>query len=182
VPRKLFRKFLPTAHSVKEHRFLRHFGSLLHHHNLWHLNRHSVAGGVAVGLFTGLIPGPFQMLSAAICAIAFRVNLPVAIFTTLYTNPLTFVPLYVLAYKIGGLVTGGSNAGPKLTGFDWGAGGWTALLPNFMTWISSLGETLLIGLVIEGAVFAAAGYFLVLLLWRLHVVREWRRRQARRRT
>ncbi len=57
------------------------FGEQLHHHNLWHLHRRSVAGGVAVGLFTGLIPGsnPVQFFFAALFAIVFKVNLPVAV-------------------------------------------------------------------------------------------------------
>ena len=62
MPRKYFRRFLPDHDSIREHRWVARFGPRLQHPNLWHLNRHSVAGGVAVGLFTGLIPGPLQML------------------------------------------------------------------------------------------------------------------------
>ncbi|MGH8744107.1 MAG: DUF2062 domain-containing protein, partial [Burkholderiales bacterium] len=51
---KSFRKYLPSAESIRENRFIGRFSSS-YHSNLWHLNRHSVAGGVAVGLFTGLI-------------------------------------------------------------------------------------------------------------------------------
>lgn len=36
----------------------------------------------------------------------FRVNLPIALLTTLYTNPFTILPLYVLAYKLGTWVLG----------------------------------------------------------------------------
>jgi uncharacterized protein (DUF2062 family) len=106
MPRRHFRKFLPSHDSVKKSRYIAPFGSALQHHNLWHLNRWSVAGGVAVGLFCGLVPGPLQMLSAALCAILLRVNLPVALVTTLYSNPFTIVPLYLLAYKLGSWVTG----------------------------------------------------------------------------
>ena len=67
-----------------------------------------MAGGVAAGLFAGLIPGsnPVQFFFAALFAIAFKVNLPVAVVTTLYSNPLTIVPIYIAAYAIGALVTG----------------------------------------------------------------------------
>ncbi len=85
-------------------------GHRLQHPNLWHLHRRSVSGGVAVGMFCGLIPAPFQMISAALMSVLFRVNLPVAIFTTLYTNPFTTIPLYWVAYMLGALVTGQSNA------------------------------------------------------------------------
>ena len=53
MPRKYFRKFLPTHASILEHRWLGRYGAFLTHPNLWHLNRHSVAGGVALGLFAG---------------------------------------------------------------------------------------------------------------------------------
>jgi len=164
---------------MKKHRHLRRFGPLLRHPNLWHLNRHSVAGGVAVGLFTGLMPPPMQMLFAAIFAVVFRVNLPVAVFTTLYTNPLTFVPLYLLAYEVGAFVTGRSNGThnlrteyPTESLADW--------LPAFFNWLGSLGLPLLVGVPILGAIFSVCGYFLVRGLWRLHVVISWRRRQRKR--
>ena len=40
-----------------------------------------------------------------------RVNLPIALLMTLYTNPLTIVPLYFAAYKIGGEQLFFPNAG-----------------------------------------------------------------------
>src|SRR5512142_2270877 len=102
--RRFFRERLPNHESIRQHRWLGPVRHLLHHPNLWHLHRRSVAGGVAIGLFCGLIPGPLQMISAALLAVLLRVNLPVAVFTTLYTNPFTIVPLYLLAYEIGLLV------------------------------------------------------------------------------
>src|SRR3990172_1211002 len=110
MPRKFFRKYLPSHDSVKQNRHVARFGSFLHHPNLWHLNRHSVAGGVAIGMFSGLVPGPFQMLTAAILCILLKVNLPVALVTTFYTNPFTIGPLYLAAYQIGRLVVGGDGA------------------------------------------------------------------------
>ena len=103
--RKHLKKYLPNHDAVHGNRWLRPFRNSLLHPRLWHLNRHSAAGAVAVGLFCGLIPGPLQMIGAAICALVFRVNLPLALLVTLYTNPFTIVPLYVLAYQIGRLAT-----------------------------------------------------------------------------
>src|SRR3989339_396929 len=71
--RKLFRKFLPHHETVKDHRWLKPFGGWLHHPNLWHLHRRSVAGGGAIGLFCGLIPGPVQMISAALLAVSLAI-------------------------------------------------------------------------------------------------------------
>ena len=109
MPRRLFKRYMPHPDSIKANKSLRFLGNLIHDPNLWHLNRHSVAGAVAVGLFCGLIPGPLQMLAAALCCLAFRVNLPLALVTTLYTNPLTLVPLYIAAFSIGEWILGNSS-------------------------------------------------------------------------
>ncbi len=65
MPRKFFRKVMPNVDKVREVKALSMFGDTLFHPALWHLNRRSAAGGVAVGLFCGLIPGPLQMLGSA---------------------------------------------------------------------------------------------------------------------
>jgi len=178
MPKKYFRKYIPSHESLMSNRWLQRLKPWLGHHNLWHLHRRSVAGGVAVGMFAGLIPGPLQMLSAAIISTLLRVNLPVAVFTTFYTNPFTIVPLYILAYKIGALVTGhGGEALPHIE-FDW-QGNWLDALPAFMDWVAALGLPLIVGLVLLAALLTPASYFLVRGLWRLHVLWSWRKRRRR---
>ena len=116
------------------------------------------------------------MLSAAIFSTLLRVNLPVAVFTTLYTNPFTIVPIYLLAYKMGAQVTGhGDDALPRFE-FDW-QGNWLGALPAFLDWIATLGVPLILGLVLLGCLLAPASYFLVRGLWRLQVLWAWRRRR-----
>jgi uncharacterized protein (DUF2062 family) len=180
MPRKHFRKFLPSHESVKNNRYIGWFGSALQHHNLWHLHRRSVAGGVAVGLFCGLVPGPLQMLSAALLAILLRVNLPVAMVATLYTNPVTIVPLYVLAYKLGSLVTwhaAPSAAGAPLELTLSNFGQW---LPMLLDWMVGMGKPFLIGLLLLASLLAATGYVAVLGAWRLYVAMAWRKRRRER--
>jgi hypothetical protein len=176
MPRKFFRKYLPSHESVRNHRHIAKFGGFLRHPNLWHLNRHSVAGGVAVGMFSGLVPGPFQMLTAALLAVALRVNLPVALATTLYTNPFTIGPLYVLAYLIGRLIIGGDGAAlsppPEL---QWSQPG--ASLDAFLHWVLSMGAPLAAGLVALALILAALGYACVQIGWRAYVIRAWRKRR-----
>jgi uncharacterized protein (DUF2062 family) len=179
MPRKFFRKYLPSHESIRQNRYIARFGTLLHHPNLWHLNRHSVAGGVAIGLFAGLVPGPLQMLTAAILAVPLRVNLPVALATTLYTNPLTIGPLYVIAYWIGTLLVPGDSAPfSHPPGFDWSnLGAW---IRASFEWCLSLGKPLAVGLVALAIGLAIAGYVVVQVAWRVHVMLAWRRRKARR--
>ncbi|MBM4181848.1 MAG: DUF2062 domain-containing protein [Betaproteobacteria bacterium] len=180
MPRKFFRKYLPDHESIREHRHLRWARPLLKHPNLWHLNRNSVAGGVAVGMFGGLIPGPVQMLTAAILAIVFRVNLPVAVLSTLYTNPFTWGPLILAAYAIGAWVTGGNGTPASAPEFDWRGEHWLDFLPAFWDWLLGLGVTFLIGNLILASSLAVLGYFAVHLGWRLYLLAYLRRRKARR--
>lgn len=179
MPRKYFRKYLPDHATVREHRLLRPFQAWLKHPNLWHLNRHSVAGGLAAGLFGGLAPGPIQMGIAAILAILFRVNLPVAVITTLYTNPFTWPPLIVAAYWLGSLVTGGNGAGFQEFSFDWHNQPWSEFPLVFGEWLMGLGVTFLIGDLILACLLAVLGYAAAQLAWRLHVLAYLRRRRRR---
>ncbi len=173
-----FKKHLPTRQSVQQNRWLQPIAHWFHHPNLWHLHRRSVAGGVAVGLFCGLIPGPLQMLSAALLVVLFRVNLPIALLATFYTNPFTIIPLYVLAYQLGTWVLGQNGIAsapintPDLSWDNW-------FFP-LIQWMSSLGEAFIIGLPLLAILFAVIGYFLARIGWRFWVLWELSRRRARR--
>ncbi len=177
--RKLLRKHLPSHDSIRQNRWARPFGAWLQHPNLWHMHRRSVAGGVAAGMFAGLIPGPLQMIGAALLAVLFRVNLPVALFTTLYTNPFTILPLYFVAYEYGAIVIGQRNGitMERLAVPDMSWGNWIAVLSD---WFVALGKPFAIGLPLLAITLAIGSYFAVRLLWRCMVVWEWSRRSARR--
>lgn len=180
MPRKFFRKYLPTHESVRQNRHIRFFGTALHHPNLWHLNRKSVAGGTAVGMFCGLVPGPLQMLSAALLAILLRVNLPVAVILTWYTNPLTIVPLYYIAYKLGMFVTGGDAhvlPGSDLDLFGLPVAEW---IPALLQWLGAMGAPFLLGLFMLALILAVCGYVLVIAAWRVHVTLAWNKRRRMR--
>ncbi|PHV10927.1 DUF2062 domain-containing protein [Chitinimonas sp. BJB300] len=183
MPRKLLRRLLPSRETLDNNRFLRRCAPFLTHHNLWHLNRHSVAGGLAVGLASSMIPGPLQMLGATILAVLFRVNLPVAIFGTLFSNPFTIVPLYLLAFGIGRLITGASGHPAPIA--DAPVTDWANLMGTahaWMDWMLALGAPLAIGIVALALLLALAGYGLVQLGWRLHVLHALRSRRSRRQT
>jgi len=178
MPRKFIRRFLPDHEQVRTHKFIRRLGPLLHHPNLWHLNRRCVAGAVAVGMFCGLIPGPFQMLGAALLAIPLRVNLPVALATTLYTNPVTIVPLYIVAFALGRLIAGSDQAMVAPPDFVWSHMWDSTLALGY--WMLELGRPLAIGLFALALLLALAGYVTVQIGWRIYVLRAWRRRRTQR--
>lgn len=181
MPRKFFRKYLPDARSVRQRPLVAFFGGWLRHPNLWHLNRRSVPGAVAIGLFAGLIPGPLQMLGALLLAIPLRKNIPVALVTTLYTNPLTIVPLYVLAYEYGRLLLGEGRTRLPIASFEMDWSDWIASMHALMAWMLALGKPLAVGLVALALTLAAFGYVAMQLGWRLYVVAAWRARARRRR-
>lgn len=172
--RKLIRRHLPDPHSLRQYRLFALLGDVLLHPNLWHLNRHSAARGVAIGLFCGLIPGPLQMLGAALVCLVWRANLPLALITTFYTNPLTIVPLYLVAYTLGAALLGIDRPfvpPPHLAGSTLGA--W---LDKLAEWFITLGKPLALGLPLLATLLAVAGWCIVKLAWRWHVVHQWRHR------
>jgi uncharacterized protein len=180
--RKQLRKYLPDNQTVRDNRWLAPFASTLLHPRLWHLNRHSAAGAVAAGLFCGLIPGPLQMLGAAFCAVVFRINLPLAMLTTLYSNPVTIVPLYLVAFGLGeaSLSLVGNQTGSHFTPPpDYGTDGLLAWGQELVHWMLRLGRPLAVGLVLLASLLAFAGYLVVRLGWRIYLVRAWRQRQRR---
>ena len=178
--RRKLRSWLPDPDAIRAHKWLQWCAPVLAHPRLWHLHRRGVALGVAVGLVTGMIPGPVQMLFAALIAIPLRANIPAAMFATLYTNPFTFVPLYVLAYNIGRLVTGDSAPLAMPRDLEWSWSSVVHYVPELMRWCASLGDTLLIGLAIQLTLTAMLGYIVTRVVWRVAVTIAWRRRSALR--
>lgn len=178
MPRQFFRRitarFAPATDAVMGNPWLRKYLPAITDPDLWHLNRHSTARGIAIGLACGLIPGPLQVASTALICIAWRGNLPLAVVTTFYTNPLTIVPLYIVAYEVGRMFMPGHSNGaalvPPVMSFD------LAGIETFAHWVLSLGPTLALGLTLLALTLSVAGYFGTSLAWRYHTLRAWRAR------
>jgi len=168
--RKFIRKVLPSHESVLSNRHVARFGPRLQHPNLWHLNRRSVAGGVAAGLFAGLIPGsnPVQFTAGALLAIAFHVNLPLAVLVTLYSNPFTIVPLYYAAFRLGQLILLQSGDAPPEIAWS-------------IDWLLSVGKPLVIGVPLLAVLLAVVSYFLIDWAWQISVRWKWSQRRRHRR-
>jgi hypothetical protein len=80
----------------------RTLGRRLLQSHLWAMDRGALAGGLSLGLFVAFTPTiPFQMLTCAIGALIFRVNLPIAWVACWITNPATIIPFYAAWYRIG---------------------------------------------------------------------------------
>lgn len=169
MPRRLFKRYMPDPTSIREHKSLRFFGKLLHDPNLWHLNRHSVARAMGVGLFAALIPIPMQMLLAAALAIPVRGNLPIAVSLVWLTNPLTMPPVFIVTYMTGAwLMQVPPRTLPEELTFEW-----------ITDQLSTVWQPFLLGSVVCGVVLGALAYCLTMLYWRWWVSRQWQRRKLR---
>ena len=170
MPKRFFKRYMPHHDTIREHKHLRLIRPLLDDPNLLHLNRRSVSGAVAVGLFMAFVPVPFQMLLAAIAAIFVKVNLPISVAMVWLSNPLTMPPLFYFAYKVGAWLLDKPYAQIKFE-LSW-------------QWLSqSLGDIwqpFLLGCLLVGASCALAGSLLVRALWRMKVQQTWNERKQKR--
>jgi len=178
MPRQILREWIerlkPSVDKITRHPWVAKYVPALSDPDLWHLNRHSTARAVAVGLFCGLVPGPLQVAGAIGLSLLWRANFPLAALTTLYTNPFTIVPLYLVAYEYGRLFfPDAPHANAALPpAFESVA----SYGPAVWEWMKSLGKPLALGIVLLATTLAAVGYFAVRVAWRWHVVAAWRRR------
>lgn len=171
--RRLTSRLEPYVDQITDHPWVQRYAPRLAEPDLWHLNRRSSARAVAIGLFSGLIPGPLQVIGAVGLSILFRAHFPLAAITTLYTNPVTIVPLYLLAYQYGGLFIeprGGGAMHPPA--FAWSPD----YVLQFIDWMGALGRPLALGLALLALTLAAVGWLAVRISWRCHTVWAWRRR------
>lgn len=171
MPRKFLKRHLPDARELRRRRELRLLGRLLEDPFLLHLNRRSVAGGVAIGLFVAFLPTPGQMPIAALLAIWLRANLLLSVALVWISNPITMAPLFYLNYMAGTWLLGGGMPHP----------GFEPSLSWFWHQLAVIWQPLLLGSVIVGTIVALAGYGTVHLIWRLAILRHLRHRRRRRR-
>lgn len=170
MARKFLKRLLPAPEKMREHPSLRVFGSLLHDPNLWHLNRRSVTLAVFIGLFIAFVPVPSQMLLAGLTAILFRANLPLSVMLVWITNPLTIPAIFYFTYKIGALVLGVDTQPVQFElSFSW-----------LEDELIKLWRPLLLGSLLTGLFFGLLGSATIHILWRVHVIHRWRKRQRQR--
>ncbi|PHS68920.1 MAG: ATP-binding protein [Methylophaga sp.] len=169
MPRKTLKRILPDHKTMREHPHLQKFGRRLAEPKLWHLNRRSVAGGLALGLFSGFLPVVGQMFIAVALAIFFRVSLPIAVISSWFSNPLTYAPVFFFAYKLGVWIL---QMPIEHHSFDLS---WQWLTNEFLL----IWQPLLLGSLICGIISALLGILFVRLLWRLMVIRNWLKRKQK---
>ena len=186
---------LPTRESIQANRWLRWMGPARAHPRLWHMSRKGIAAGLALGLFFGLLVPIAQIPLAATAAVVLRANLPVAIGSTLVTNPVTFGPVYYGAYKLGdwllhrgdGPVRSPDVLEARLQQLHEApapiveANGVGGHIRAIWTRITALGKPLILGLVILATATGVGVYLLTTWVWAAMIWLKRRRRLVRRR-
>jgi len=170
MPRRLLKRYIPDPEIVRQHKYLKWLARFLEDPFLFHMNRRSVSGAFAAGLFWAMIPIPSQMLAAAISAILVRVNLPIAVALVWLTNPLTMPPVFYFDYLVGTWILGApKNIGEFHMNLQWIAAKLDAI------WLP-----LYFGSLVVGVTSGLLGYIGIRIYWRWHIVRNYRKRQLRR--
>jgi uncharacterized protein len=144
-----WRAELADPDKLARHRWLRPVAHRLAARDLWRPRPEALARGAAIGLFWAFAIPFAQIVIAVANCVWWRGNVPVALATTLITNPFTIGGWLWLAHRIGSLVI---DAPPPPTLAE-GAGA--------LEWLQALGPPAIVGMGILAVVGAAAGYLLV---------------------
>jgi uncharacterized protein (DUF2062 family) len=169
MAKKFIKSWFPAYESVRGHRALEMLGPRLRAPDLWHLNRRSVAGAFAVGLFVTFLPIPMQMLLAAAIAIWARVNLPISVLLVWVSNPLTMPPIFYTAYTIGRWILNEPRRSFRVEmTMDWFTGD-----------LLTIWKPLVTGSLVLAVVASAAGYLVIRVLWWFSVMERLKIRRAR---
>jgi len=164
MPRDFFKRHLPDRHTLTETSQFRPIRRFLGNPYLWHLNRRSVSGAVAVGLFSAYLPMPLETLVAAGLALVFRVNLPLSVALVWISNPLTWIPMYGAGYLLGAWLLN-----EPFVSFD----------EMTVQWLLEQAVPLWLGCILLGLLFALLGFVATRILWRYLTIRTWQRRRRR---
>jgi len=168
---------LPSREALMRRRSLRWLGPLLERPWLWRASRRGVARGAAIGVFFGLMIPIAQIAFAAVFAIVLRANLPVAAAATLVSNPLTYAPIYVAAYRIGMNMLGEPPATAAAESIEAKVQTAEPLTPSWWQRFSGVAKPIALGAAVLAVTGAFAAYLAALLGWRLWLLARLRRRK-----
>lgn len=168
----------PTRESLEQSRVLAPVAHRVLEPSLWRFTRRSVPRGVALGLFVGiflLIPG-VQIAGAAMLALPFRANIPVAAAMTFLSNPATTPLILMASVWIGNWMLGRSA---DASGFMALVDG-HASIREWTGWLlSEAAPAMLLGLFLISVASAVVGYVIADRFWRHRMGRKWQARKLR---
>lgn len=168
----------PSRESLENSQILKPVAHRVLAPELWRFTRRSVPRGVALGLIVGIflmIPG-IQMAGAALMALPFRANIPIAVAMTFLSNPATTPLILWASVYIGNIMLGRTADTSQFMALVHQH----ASIGKWLTWLfSEAAPALLFGLGLIAVVTAVVGYIVSLWIWRLHTARKWQARKIR---
>lgn len=170
MPRRLLRKLAPHPDSLRQRWYFRIFGRHLTDSRLWSMNRRAVTAAFGAGLAICFLPLPVHIPLAMLVAIAWRLNVPVILGTVLLVNPLTVVPVYYAAYRVGVAMLGGDPDQFRFRfqlDWDWLQYG-----------LGPVWKPFLLGCATCALVLGVGGFLALEFLWRWSTMRRLRARRG----
>jgi uncharacterized protein len=168
MPRRLLKKICPSPGVLQKRWYLRPFGDRIADPRIWALHRRAVTTAFGVGLAIAFIPLPVHMVVAGVVAIACRINFAAIYGATLLVNPLTCVPVYYTAYRVGTTLLGISPEGFHFhPTWEW-----------FQTSLEPVWKPFLLGCTACAVVAGLLGWLVLELIWRWRVTARYRARHV----
>jgi uncharacterized protein (DUF2062 family) len=167
MPRPLFVKFRPIAQKLRHTRVFRLLGPKITDPRLWSLNRRAITMAFGAGIAISFIPLPLHLLAGLVAAMIWHLNVPTLVVISMLVNPITALPVYYFAYRLGALLLGTAPGSFRFElSWDW-----------LQTGLGAVWKPFLLGCVICAAVGGYGGYRLLELIWRISTMN---RKSARR--
>lgn len=170
MPRRYLRRISRQYRRNEAAWYLRPFRAMLRHPMYFAVNRRSVTGALAIGVFISMLPVPGHTPIAVLLALLVRVNLAVAAAAAWANTPFTLIPVFYFEYRLGAWLLGTPAAPwPEQFSWDW-----------LQTQTGLLWQPLLLGSLLTAMVTGALVYFGANVAWSWSSVRRLRRRRAPR--
>jgi uncharacterized protein (DUF2062 family) len=170
MPRQFLRRISRQYRRNKTAWYLRPFGGMLGHPMYFAVNRRSVTGALAIGVFISMLPVPGHTPIAVVIALLTGVNLGVAALAAWINSPLTLIPVFYFEYRLGALLLGlPPQEWPQAVSWEW-----------LEAQLALLWKPLFLGAFIVASLTTVLVFVAVNAVWRWSSARRLRRRRQLR--
>lgn len=172
---------VPSRSDLESSRWTRWLAPWLGEAKLWQWSRRGVSLGVAIGIFFSMITPIAQIPASVAASVVLRANIPAAMASTFISNPITFAPIYYLAYRTGLKITG-EKPKPELIRQELediqthqrdSRLGQAETKKSWLHHAKKMGKPLVVGLSLFAVIGGVFSYALVNLVWLICV--RWKR-------